>query len=164
MVAVLLPFFSSRNFGIAAARCIFAVHFRGMAENANKEYFFVQCCPRIEVCSPNHWKKSRVWDWTEEECRARLKEHLMTSGKHLMDEEEAELTSQEPLLETAVWPDTPAQVPPSKKQKYELAIGAPKGGRPLALTTSSSSSSSGFVQIKKEHLSQVFGHRSDFAH
>ncbi len=108
-------------------------------------------------------KKSKVWDWTEDGCRNQLKIHLMLCGKHQLLEEEAIAVAEEPSVETEVWQPPPA-APPAKKQRPGLQQQAIGRGQLAIPGSSTSSSSGGYVSIKKEHLSSAFWPSNDFAH
>jgi hypothetical protein len=135
-------------------------------DNAGRMFFYVQTCPRAEGCSPGAWKKGRCWDWTEDEARARLVKHLMLSGNHLLDQQEAEEVAEEAVIEQDQWPDPPV---PSKKAKLD-ALATPKFGKhnngqgAAIAVRSASSSSSGTVTIRREQLQQAIRPISDFAH
>jgi len=136
-----------------------------MAEDAGNMFFYVQTCPRAEACSARSWKQGRVWDWTEEEARARLVNHLVNSGNHLMDPQEAEEVAEEGVIEQDKWPDPPV---PSKKAKFDgpsAKFGQHTNGSPTAIAVrSASSSSSGTVTIRREQLQQAIRPINDFAH
>jgi hypothetical protein len=60
-----------------------------MAEKSSTRYFFIKWCPRADECSDQSWKRAAVWDHTPDGCRDRLVDHLVTSGHHEMDEDDA---------------------------------------------------------------------------
>lgn len=66
-------------------------------------FYFVSECPLGEGCTSASWKKARVWGWTPEECKAKLRRHLMMSGNHKVDEVGAELMAEAVTLDTMDW-------------------------------------------------------------
>ena len=53
-------------------------------------YWVVCKCPLESDCSEQAWKRAQIWSkFSEGHVRDRLKKHLMTSGKHNLSEEDA---------------------------------------------------------------------------
>ena len=50
-------------------------------DNSKRSYFYCKVCP-MQKCSPQSWKKARVWGWTEDEAKHYLIQHLVHSGHH----------------------------------------------------------------------------------
>jgi hypothetical protein len=152
-------FFVFQKFGLLAFRSSRRFSIRSMAAEEPTTYFYPAECPLAAECQSGSWRNAKIWGWSEEECRGRLKLHLMNSGLHKCTDAEADALCESCPLEI----DEHTAPPPSKKQKHQPAIGARRGQLQLATPSSSSSGSDGVV-IKKEHLKQVFRHSNDFAH
>jgi hypothetical protein len=155
-------FFSFKGLRVEASALGRCLGFRGMdsgpPEAGQTTYYYVESCPRIESCNPGHWKKSKVWDWTEEGCRGQLKIHLMNCGKHLMPADEAELVAAEPELETENY-QAPPEAPHPKRQRpgnQQNVVGRGQLAIPGGSSGSGGSSSGGFVSIKRETLVSAF--------
>lgn len=69
------------------------------------KYFKAQCCPDQERCSDASWDRAKVWGYTEEEARQKLKEHLENSSKHNqnLEPEEIEVMVQSAEVVEAEW-------------------------------------------------------------
>jgi hypothetical protein len=65
----------------------------GHEDDQVHSYFFIEACPLAgddgSGCSHASWKNASVWGWTPEECQNQLKIHLMRSGHHHLNEEDA---------------------------------------------------------------------------
>ena len=59
-----------------------------------KSYFFATECPLNHECSSQAWKRSGCWDYTEDECRARVYDHLVKSSLHVVTPEDAMVMAQ----------------------------------------------------------------------
>jgi uncharacterized membrane protein YgcG len=144
--------------------------------NVGRTFFYVENCVRVEVCSTASWKNARVWDWSADACLARLKTHLMTSGLHKMDEEEANFAMLDAVVLDEVWPEQAPQQsdhpPPSKKARGDKYGGGSGGGssgsgNKLAVRGSDSggsSGSSGSILIPRQTITQALRPNNDFAH
>lgn len=66
-------------------------------------YYFFGSCPCPDQCSDAAWKRSKVWGWTEEEARQRLRQHLQHSGLHQQDSSEAKMWSESAEVTVQEW-------------------------------------------------------------
>ena len=90
------------------------------------KFWFAKCCPAQEDCSAQAWKRSQCWGHTEEECRLQVVRHLMTSGKHQMPKEDADMFANLVEVEESTYEE-----PPSKRAKQGLTEEPAIGARPL---------------------------------
>ena len=91
------------------------------------KYFFVEQCPANHTyykdrrdegiddgnrcpCSTDSWKRKGVWGWTDEECRERLLAHLVESGFHKMNANDAMSLTDSEILQTETY-DLPRKRP-----------------------------------------------------
>jgi uncharacterized membrane protein YgcG len=162
LLVAAVAFLSFKGLRVEASALGRCLGFRGMdpgpPEAGQTMYYYVESCPRIESCNPGHWKKSKVWAWTEEGCRGQLKIHLMNCGKHLMPADEAELVAAEPELETENY-QAPPEAPHPKRQRpgnQQNVVGRGQLAIPGGSSGSGGSSSGGFVSIKRETLVSAF--------
>ena len=61
-------------------------------------FFYCKACPKADQCNGPSWKKAACWDYDEAACRLKIRDHLIKSGKHNMDLEEATTLSNEAEL------------------------------------------------------------------
>jgi hypothetical protein len=87
-----------------------------MAERPQSEIFwFCKFCPLHEDCTEQSWARAKVWDYDEEGCRQRMKEHLVNSSHHLLPEDEAQDIADRTELDHSTWPVT-------KKQRKNVQV------------------------------------------
>jgi len=58
-------------------------------EAAHNRYYYFATCPLYDDCSAMSWSKAKCWGWTEDEAKEQLFQHLVRSGLHELDPEEA---------------------------------------------------------------------------
>ena len=68
-------------------------------------------CPMEEDCTPECFKRWKVWGDSEEEAKAQLFKHLTESGKHFLTKKEAEEVCREVDADMACLPTPRSQTP-----------------------------------------------------
>jgi len=87
--------------------------------HSRDHYFQVSECPLSNECTPENWKKWRVWGWTEQEALEQCRAHL-TRGLHRCSEEEVVALMAGVQLEVVdARRQLGSQVPPVKRQRHE---------------------------------------------
>ena len=110
-------------------------------EGEGVRYWIVCKCPLEGDCSEQAWKRAQIWSkWCPDHVRDKLKKHLMTSGKHNLSEEDANVFSDAADVDTYVdndktknrvkreRPDSPAsdaaEIAPTKRRRGSASLGA----------------------------------------
>ena len=70
--------------------------------------WYVPKCPLETDCSEQAWKRAQCWSrYSETHVRDKLKKHLMTSGKHGLSKEEANVFAETAEIETYIDNEAP---------------------------------------------------------
>ena len=110
--APLAPPAVARRFPLAA------VAHRYCSRVMAKRYFYVAQCPEKAFCSDKAWKRAQIWGYSEEECRERLRKHLVESSLHLLNVDVADdMAKGVDLQEEPYESDEPGDEPRERSRK-----------------------------------------------